>query len=119
MNKNIIGARIRADKEKIIEQYINGVDILILAKRYNVLSNTLCARMRKWGIKARRGDYKASDILKEKKSGKAKVSPELLEKRRINTLINNDRIKGIKYIKFTNTTEDQKLVDSIINRPLK
>ena len=118
MNKNLIGERIRADKDKIIKQYVNGVDILILANRYNVLSNTLCARMHKWGIKVRSGDYKASDILKEEKC-KMEVSPELLAKRRINTLINNDRIKGIKYIKFTNTTEDQKLVDSIINRPLK
>ena len=41
MNKNIIGDRITADKDKIIEMYSYfGMDILDLAEEYNILPIT-------------------------------------------------------------------------------
>lgn len=96
MNKNLIGERIRIDKDKIIRQYVNGVDILILAKRYDVLTRTLCAHMRRWGVKIRQNDYRAGERAKEQEPDcKMKVSPELLAQREFNTLINNKKIKGI------------------------
>ena len=114
MNKNIIGARIKTDKDKIIEMYdYFGADILDLAEEYNVLPATMCNKLHTWGIKIRSGDYhRERELIKQK----TKVSKELLDMRAYNTKVNN---KKIKYINFINTTEDQRLVDNIINHPLK
>ena len=54
----------------------------------------------------RRSKYK----MKERK-----FSPEFLARQKENTRINDEHIQ---YIKFENTTEDQRLVDNILCRPL-
>ena len=44
-----------------------------------------------------------------------KFSPEFLARQKENTRINDEHIQ---YIRYVNTTEDQKLVDNILCRPL-
>ena len=91
MNKNIIGDRIKADKDKIIEMYdYYEEDILDLADEYNVLPMTMCNKLHHWGVKIRSGDWhKKREVIKQK----MKISKELLEMRAYNTKINNERIK--------------------------
>ena len=43
------------------------------------------------------------------------VSKELLARRKVNTAINN---KKIKYIEMVNAIEDQRLIHNIINHPI-
>ena len=111
MGSKIIGARIQSDKVKIIEMYESGVDITEIADKYNLKVNTLCQRLRRWGVKIRGGDWHK----KEKYQLIQKFSPELLAKMKINTEINNDPKKGIQYVKFVRTTADQYLISNIIN----
>ncbi len=114
MNKNIIGNRIKADKEKIIEMYdYYGIDILNIAEEYNILPGTMCKKLHDWGIKIRKGDYHRK--VKTYKHEKIKISKELQAKRDYNTKVNNEKIK---HINFKNTTEDQKLVENIIKHPI-
>ena len=91
MNKNIIGDRIKADKDKIIEMYSYfGMDIIELADEYNVLPMTMCNKLHHWGVKIRSGDYhKKREVIKQK----MKISKELLAMRVYNTKINNGRVK--------------------------
>jgi len=91
MNKNIIGERIKADKNKIIEMYdYYEEDILDLAEEYNVLPMTMCNKLHHWGVKIRSGDYQRKrEVIKQK----MKISKELLAMRAYNTKINNGRIK--------------------------
>ena len=91
MNKNIIGDRITADKDKIIEMYSYfGMDIIELADEYNVLPMTMCNKLHHWGVKIRSGDYhKKREVIKQK----MKISKELLAMRVYNTKINNGRVK--------------------------
>ena len=91
MNKNLIGARIKTDKDKIIEMYdYFGADILDLADEYNVSPMTMCNKLHHWGVKIRSGDYhRKREVIRQK----MKVSKELLAKRAYNTKINNGRIK--------------------------
>ena len=91
MNKNIIGDRIKADKDKIIEMYSYfGMDIIELADEYNILPQTMAKHLHCWGEKIRKGDYS-----KHKKAEvfKVKRSKELQAMIDYNTKINNGRIK--------------------------
>ena len=113
MGSKIIGARIQSDKAKIIEMYKSGIDILELADGCNVCVNTMCHRLHIWGVKIRDGDWH-----KKKYIPKQKFSPELMAKMKENSRINNDKKKGIQYVKFVRTTADQYLVSNIINHPI-
>ena len=62
MGSKIIGARIQSDKVKIIEMYESGVDITEIADKYNLKVNTLCQRLRRWGVKIRGGDWHKKEI---------------------------------------------------------
>jgi len=116
MNRNLISARLRADKVKIIEMYNNGVDIIELADEYDAKINTLCHRLYMWGVKVKGSDWHKKGV---HKGAKPKFSPEFLAQRAINTQINNDPKKGIQYVKFGKATRrDQYLIHNIINRPV-
>jgi len=113
MNKNIIGDRIKQDKEKIIEMYdYFGTDILDIAEEYTILPSTMCKHLHDWGVKIRKGDY-----TRERGTAKfvMKRSKELQEKMAYNTKVNNEKIK---YVKMVRATSDQELVDNIINRAI-
>ena len=113
MNRNLISARLRTDKAKIIEMYESGVDILELADECNVCVNTMCHKLHIWGVKIRDGDWH-----KKKYIPKPKFSPELMAKMKENSRINNDPKKGIQYVKFVRTTADQYLISNITNHPI-
>jgi len=116
VNKNVIGARLLSDQEKIIEMYKGEVGISDIADEYNIMASTLRIKLRKWGVKVRRGDYKAKK--KEEQvfvHFKHRISPELLAKIEENTRINDDKIQ---YVSFLRGTEDQYLVSNIINHPI-
>ena len=91
MNKNIIGDRIKAEKDKIIEMYSYfGMDIIELADEYNILPQTMAKHLHCWGVKIRKGDYKKH---KKVEVFKVKRSKELQAMIDYNTKINNERIK--------------------------
>ena len=115
MGSKIIGARIQADRSTIIAMYADGVPIAKLASDYDVKVDTLCRRLRQWGEKIKRNDWHKKV---KGESSKRKFSPELLAKREVNTRTNNDPKKGIQYVNFTNTTEDQRLVANIISHAI-
>lgn len=112
MGSKIIGARIQADKTKIIEAYKNNVSIGKLAGDYDVMVDTMCRRLRNWGIKIKKHDWH-----KKEKSKKASTqfSSELRARMKENSRINNKRIQ---YVNFKGTTADQYLVHNIINHPI-
>jgi len=115
MNRNLISARLRTDKAKIIEMYNNGVDIIELADEYDAKINTLCHRLYMWGVKVRGSDWHKKGV---HKGAKPKFSPELMAKMKENSRINNDPKKGIQYVKFVRTTADQYLISNITNHPI-
>ena len=97
MNKNITGARIKAEKEKIIKMYKDDIPILDIAKEYNAAETTIYRQLKIWGVLVRRKAYQRKK--KKVNNPKRKFSPELQAKMKENTRINN------KYIKFYNTVE--------------
>jgi len=116
MNKNTIGAVILSDKALIIKMYQENMRVTAIAAKYGVVESTIYAHLKKWGIPLKRGVWIKQ--AKPTKHWKRKVSPELLAQRGVNSCVNSDPKKGIKYIKFERTTQDQYLVSNIINHPL-
>ena len=111
MNKNLIGARIKAEKDKIIAMYQNDVRVLDIATEYGVIETSLYRYLKKWGISIKRKTYQFRK--KKINNFKRKFSPELQAKMKENTRINN------KYIKFYNTVEtkdDKFLVQNILKK---
>jgi len=116
MGSKIIGARIQADKAIIIEMYANDISISNIAVDYDVKVDTICRRLRKWGVKIKSNDWHKKE---KSKRIEQKFSPELLAKMKENSRINNDKKKGIQYVKFGKATRrDQYLIHNIINRPV-
>jgi len=115
MGSHIIGARIQSDKVKIIAMYNGGVAVAGIADEYNVKVDTMCRRLLSWGIEIKSGDWHKKE---ECKRFKQKFSSELMAKMKENSRINNDKKKGIQYVKFVRTTADQYLVSNIINHPI-
>jgi len=113
MNKNLIGARIKAEKEKIIRMYKNDIRVLDIAEEYGVVETSIYRHLKKWSIPIKRKPYQPRE--KKVKDFKRKFSPELQVKMKENTKINN---KYIKHCEFKHATEDQRLVANIINRPI-
>jgi len=116
MNKNTIGAVILSDKALIIKMYQENMRVTAIAAKYGVVESTIYAHLKKWGIPLKRGVWIKQ--AKPRKHWKRKVSPELLAQRGVNSCVNSDPKKGIKYVKFERTTQDQYLVSNIINHPL-
>ena len=114
MIKKLIGARIKREKDLIIEIYQSGEKCLAeIADEYNVVETTLYRQLHKWGIPIKRSNYKTR--INKYNMKERKFSPELLEKIKENTQINNAKIK---YVNFERSTEDQKLIDNILSRPI-
>ena len=111
MSKNLTGARIKAEKEKIIKMYKDDIPILDIAKEYGIVSTSLWRHLKNWGVIVRRKAYQRK---KNKVNNfKRRFSPELQAKMKENTRINN------KYIKFYRTVEtgkDKFLVRNILKK---
>ena len=112
MNKNIIGATIKADKDKIVKLYQEGMLIHDIADKYNVTITTIGKYLRGWGIKLKKGDY-ASKVKKQKRF-KRRFSEELKAKQKYNADVNANS-KRVKYITdYNQLQEDERLIHSII-----
>jgi len=111
MSKNLTGARIKVEKEKIIKMYKDDIPILDIAREYGIVSTSLWRHLKIWGVPIKRKVYQKK---KNKVNNlKRKFSPELQAKMKENTRINN------KYIKFYNTVEiknDRFLVRNIFKK---
>jgi len=114
MIKRLVGARIKKEKDIIIKMYQSGEKCIAeIAGEYGVAESNIHRKLRKWGIPVKRGNYKSRVSKYDMKE--RKFSPELMAKIKENTLINNAKIK---HVKFERSTEDQKLVDNILSRPI-
>lgn len=112
--KNRIGAVIQEDKEKIIKMYEDKEKVADIANKYEVHESTIYIHLRKWGVKLRRGAY--SHRKKERKHWYRKFSKEFLERRAEIQRLCGDKVKYVK--DYENSTEEQKLISNIIQRPI-
>jgi len=115
-------AKLKGKEDTIIQMYNDGTTIFDIATEYGVNNKTIHRLLHRNGVLTPRREY---TILRKKYTVgnreskynmKERVfSPEFLAKQRENTRINDEHIQ---YIRFENTTEDQRLVDNILCRPL-
>lgn len=103
------GVVLDKDKDIIIEKYNKGIKIHILADKYNVGVDTLCRRLRSWGVKVRKGDYYRKKVAK--KHWYRKFSKEFLANRAEITRMNGSKIK---YIKDVNISHDNRMIRNIL-----
>jgi len=111
MSKNLTGAKIKAEKEKIIKMYKDDIPILNIAKEYGVVSTSLWRHLKNWGVTVKRKVYQRKK--KKVDNPKQKISPELQAKREYNTRINN---KHIKFFNTIDTGKDKFLVRNILKK---
>jgi len=111
MNKNLTGAKIKVNKDKIIKMYQDNMRVTLIAKRYSMVESTIYMNLKKWGIPLKRGVWVKQ--AKPRKHWEREFSPELLAKRKENTRINN---KYIKYYKVVETVHDKFLVQEIFKK---
>lgn len=109
MNKNLTGARIKVDKDKIIEMYQDNMRVTLIAKKYNVVESTIYMNLKNWGIPLKRGVWVKQ--AKPREHREREFSLELLAKRKENTRINN---KYIKYYKVVETPHEKFLVRDLL-----
>ena len=103
------GVVLDQDKDIIIEKYNKGVEIHILADKYEVGVDTIARRLRDWGIKVKKGDYYRKKIIK--KHWYRKFSKEFLAHRAEITKMNGNKIK---YIKDINLSHDQRMIKNVL-----
>ncbi len=105
--------KIRKDKNIIIKMYNDNVPTMDIAKKYNVVSTSICRHLKKWGVEVKRKPYQIR--VKKMKRQKRNFSLELRAIMKENTRINN---KYMKHCEFEHTTEDQRLITNIISRSI-
>ena len=108
--------------DEIIKMYNEGALTYDIATEYGVNNTTIHRLLHKNGVLTPRREYttlrKKYTVGNRESKYKMKervFSPEFLAKQKENTRINNEHIT---YIKFTHSTEDQRLVDNILCRPI-
>lgn len=112
-NCQLKGIKVDEKRNYIIEKYVSGIKIHILAEEFSIAVDTLCRKLKKWGIKIRKGDFKKK--ARERGHFRRKFSPELKVKMNENTRINNNHIV---YCKFVNTSRDQRLIRNVLCRSI-
>ena len=105
------GVEVDKNKCDIIRRYKANTKINILAGEFNITIDTLCRRLKKWGIKIRKGDFKKK--AQERIHFRREFSPELQAKMRENTRVNN---KYGKHCEFVHKSLDQRLITRILLR---
>lgn len=116
LSKNVIGARIRADKDIIIKMYNDAITIMDIAKEYNVGNYTITTYLRRWGCKVNRKEYETKQI--KYNDFKRKFSKKFLANQAMNTAINNNS-KHFKHFIRQDTPYEYKRIHSLIKRGLK
>ena len=112
MNKNLAGAKIKVNKDKIIKMYQDNMRVTLIAKKYNVVESTIYMNLKNWGIPLKRGVWVKQ--AKPRKHWEREFSPELLAKRKENTRINNQYIKSYKVVEIAH---DKFLVQDLLKKP--
>ena len=116
-NKFQIAEYIDSNRANITAKCNEGMVVSAIAKLYNVSTSVLYLRLIKWGVTIKKSHNRANCRIIEtpRKHRKRKFSKEFLAKQKENTRINNAKIKNIE---FKHGTEDQKLVDNLLCRPI-
>ena len=115
-DKFLIAEYVDKNRENIITKYEQGMSITAIAKLYNVAYTTIYYRLIRWGVAIRKhGGVRIPKGKKLIKKYKRRFSPELQAKLKENSRINNEHIE---YVEFRHSTEDQKLIDNILNHPI-
>ena len=109
--------KLKGQEDTIVKMYNNGSRIFEIATKYGVADTTIHRLLHKKKIPVYRKNIKPSiGRRKSKYNMKERVfSPEFLAKQRENTRIND---KYIQYVRFEHSTEDQKLIDNLLSRPI-
>ena len=94
LNKNIIGLRIRRNKDNILAMYDKGDTLQVIADEYNVVVSTIHIHLRSWGVKVKRNIYRRR--VKGANKYKRKFSKEFLANRAEMTARYGHKIKYFK-----------------------
>lgn len=117
-DKFVICKYIDENRADIIRRYDEGDLISEIAEIYNVAHSTIYLRLVKWGLRIKK--YVGPVRRKNEKPvrQRRKFSPELIEKMKENTRINDKYIKfrGFKHKK--DSKEDQELVIEVTKLPV-
>ena len=101
-------------KDDLIRDYQNKVKIKDILKQYSISQRSLYKCLGLWGVARNQREGVSCGVRKyyrPQPEPKMEVSKELLARRKVNTAINN---KKIKYIKMVNAIEDKRLIHNII-----
>ena len=85
------GIKVDHNKDIIIGMYNREVDVRIIATKYDVGIDTICRRLRSWGVKVRKGDYHKSKTTR--KHWYRKFSKSFIENRVALTKRYGDKIE--------------------------
>ena len=107
--------KLRGKEADIIKAYKEGTRIAEIAEKHGVVDTTIQKLLHKMKVPVKRGDYKPR--VSKYNMKKKKTSPGLLAQRLINTKINNNKEKGIQYIRCDNSIQDKRWIRNILNRP--
>ena len=113
-NKFFIAQYIDDNKDNIIAKY-ESASTREVAELYGVAESTIYLRLVKWGVRIKKYTGVKPRKIERPRRYKRKFSKEYLAHRAEITKLNEGKIK---YIKFEGTTEDQRLVSSIIQHPI-
>ena len=115
-------AKLKGQEDTVVQMYNNGATTFDIATEYGVNNTTIHRLLHKNGVLTPRREYttlrKKYTVGNRESKYKMKervFSPEFLAKQRENTMINN---KYIQYVRFEYSTEDQKLIDNLLSRPI-
>jgi len=93
-----ISQYIQANKANIIAMRDKGFTMAVIGAKYGVSASAICNNLAKW-----------------KFYDKPKKSEWLKARQAENTKVNDEHIE---YVEFEHSTEDQKLVDNLLKRPI-
>jgi len=105
--------KLRGKEKNIVKMYNSRSRIEEIANKFGVHTVTIQRLLHKQKVPVNRSNYKPRRSNYNMK--KRVYSKELLMKQKENTRINN---KYINYIKFEHSTEDQRLIDNILSKPI-
>ena len=113
-NKVLIAKYIDDNKDNIIANY-NNMRISEIAELYGVSHSVIYLRLVKWDVRIKKCTGVKLRKIERSRHYKRKFSPEFLAHQAEITRLNEGKIK---YVEFEGTTEDQKLISNILNRPI-
>ena len=115
-DKFLIAKYVDDNRENIIAKYKQDMPISEIAELYGVSHSVIYLRLVKWGVRIKKYTIaRRRRIEKPRKHYKRKFSPEFLAHQVEITRLNEGKIK---YVKFEHSTDDQKLISNILNRPI-